>query len=266
VARVTIQAFLQTFLHLSGMTGTAREGAREFSALYRLGLVVVPPHQPCRRRELPPQVFDTRAEKWTAVLAAVSDSLKRRRPVLVGTRDLHASQELSDCLLRAAINHQVLTARQEAQEAELVSRAGQPGMVTVSTNIAGRGTDIRLGPGVAEGGGLHVIAADMFDAARIDRQLAGRGGRQGDPSTYQQIFSLEDDLIPTAWDERTAKSKIQRVRQADAPARWRMLQSAQKSLEQQHILARRSLFLADRERIRRNEDMGFDPYLDDSES
>lgn len=266
VAKVTIQAFLRGFEHLSGMTGTAREAAAEFRDCYGMRSVVIPPFRPCRRIEWPVQIEKTRQEKWNAVTAAVREVKSHRRPVLIGTRDLNASEELSDHLRSANIEHQVLTAKQEADEAELISRAGEEGTVTVSTSIAGRGTDIRLGPGVAESGGLHVIAADLFDASRIDRQLAGRAGRQGDPASYQRILSLEDDLLSAAWDFDTCQRRIKRVISSGPPERLALLQSAQKQLERQHTLSRRDLLNRDRERSKRNQELGFDPYLDDAES
>jgi len=266
VAQITVQAFLRKFEHLSGMTGTARESSGEFSQVYRLDTVVIPPFRPCRRTELAAQVYKTRAEKWNAVVAAVRHSNMLGRPVLVGTRDLQASEEISSRLNEFAIRHQVLTARQEEQESQLVAAAGQNGMVTVSTNIAGRGTDIRLEEGVEELGGLHVIAADLFDAARIDRQLAGRGGRQGSPSTYQQILSLEDDVLSAAWEDSERLKRVRRVINQQMSEKCRLLQQAQRILEQRHARARYSLLKYDRERIKRHRELGFDPYLDDPES
>ena len=266
VAKVTVQAFLRGFEHLSGMTGTAMEAAAEFRESYGLRCTVVPPHSPSKRKELFPQVMDTRSEKWRTITSVVRDMQQRNRPVLIGTRDLNASEELSEQLRSAQIEHQVLTAKQELDEAELISLAGQPGTVTVSTSIAGRGTDIRLGPGVKEAGGLHVIAADLFDAARIDRQLAGRGGRQGDPATYQQILSLEDELLFAAWDQETCQARVQRAHATDTAGRLKFHRAAQAYLERQHRLARRDLLVRDRDRTKRNQELGFDPYLDDSES
>lgn len=266
VANVTVQAFLRGFEHLSGMTGTAIEAAAEFRESYGLRCVVVQSHSPSRRKELFPQVLDTRSEKWQTITSAIRDMQQRNRPVLVGTQNLNASDELSDHLRLANIEHQVLTAKQEANEAELISQAGEPGMVTVSTSIAGRGTDIRLGPGVKEAGGLHVIAADLFDASRIDRQLAGRGGRQGDPATYQQILSLEDELLFSAGDIENCRARILRSQSGDMNERLKLHRAAQANLERQHRAARRDLLVRDRERTKRNQELGFDPYLDDAES
>ena len=156
----------------------------------------------------------------------------------------------------------MLTARQEADEADLISRAGDEGAVTVSTSIAGRGTDIKLGQGVANLGGLHVIAADLFDASRIDRQLAGRGGRQGDPATYQKILSLEDDLFESAWGPAVSRRRIGRVISGRLEEKLVLHQMAQSYLEREHALARRELLKFDREQTSRHQKLGFDPYLD----
>ena len=263
VAKVTVQAFLRGFQHLSGMTGTAREAKSELRDCYEMGNVVIPPYKPCVRHELPVNVTNTRQEKLTAIVSSVQQMKRLGRPVLIGTRDLNASEELSQNLFAAGIEHQVLTAKQEADEALLISRAGIAGTVTVSTSIAGRGTDIQLGQGVAESGGLHVIAADLFDASRVDRQLAGRAGRQGDPATYQKILSLEDELLQAAWDPVTSQNKIKRVRKSSPDSRLALLTSAQKLIEREHTLARRDLLIQDRDRTKRLDEFGFNPYLDD---
>lgn len=266
VAKITVQAFLRDFEHLSGMTGTAQEDSDDFRRSYGLRIVEVPPFQPCRRQVLPPQVLDTRSEKWDIIKREIEDMRSAGRPVLIGTRDLNASEELSGRLSESHIPHQVLTARQEAIEAELIAGAGQAGMVTVSTSIAGRGTDIRLGPGVAAKGGLHVIAADLFDSSRIDRQLAGRGGRQGDPATYRCILSLEDGLLDAAWDLRTLDRKRQRVLSGRIEQKLDLLRSAQKEVERQDSRLRGALLRSDRERSKRHVELGFDPCLDDCET
>lgn len=266
VAKVTIQAFLRGFEHLSGMTGTAMESRAEFRESYGLSCSVVSPHVPSQRRTLAPQVFNTRSEKWRTITQIVQEMGRTNRPVLIGTRDLSASEELSSHLSAAKISHQVLTAKQEKNEAELIALAGQSGAVTVSTSIAGRGTDIQLDTGVKLSGGLHVISADLFDSSRIDRQLAGRGGRQGDPATYQQILSLEDELLRAAWDEERYRSLVSSVADANVNEKMKLHQSAQALLERRHRAARRDLLVRDREKTKRNRELGFDPYLDDSES
>jgi preprotein translocase subunit SecA len=195
VARITYQRFFRRYLWLAGMTGTAQEVANELWSVYRLPTVRVPTNRPVRRTYSSLQVYATEAEKWAAIVERVAQLHLDGVPVLIGTRSVVASEHLSELLTRAGIVHQLLNARQDQQEAEIVADAGQGGRVTVATNMAGRGTDIRLGPGIAEKGGLHVIATELHESARIDRQLYGRCGRQGDPGRAEAIVSLEDELI-----------------------------------------------------------------------
>lgn len=263
-AQITVQALLRKFEHLSGMTGTAWESRKEFTRLYRLRTVVVPPFRPCQRRELETKVFNTRREKWDEIVAIVSRSAANGRPVLIGTRDLRASRELSSQLSEQRISHQLLTAEHVEQEAELIAAAGRKGMVTVSTNIAGRGTDIRLDADAEQLGGLEVIASDMFDAARIDRQLAGRAGRQGAPGTYQKILSLEDDLLTAAWELDEVRQVTRCAAGWSSSAKHRLQRQAQRELEHRHAQARWALLLQDRERTRRLEELELDPCLDDA--
>ncbi|MEO8629296.1 MAG: preprotein translocase subunit SecA [Betaproteobacteria bacterium] len=195
VARMTYQRFFRRYIWIAGMTGTAREVRSELWSVYRLPVVRVPTNRPVERQYLPIEVHATETEKWRAIVARVAALYRNRKPVLIGTRSVAASERLSALLDQASIPHQLLNARQDKQEAEIVAQAGQPGRVTVATNMAGRGTDIVLGAGVAELNGLHVIATELHESARIDRQLFGRCGRQGDPGTAQAIVSLEDELI-----------------------------------------------------------------------
>jgi preprotein translocase subunit SecA len=195
LARISYQQFFRRYLRLAGMTGTAREVTRELWAVYRLNTVVIPTRKPLRRRARGTRVFTTQASKWKAVVERVEGLHRCSRPVLVGTCSVAASEHLSRLLAEQGLPHQVLNAHQDADEARIVAEAGQPGRVTVATNMAGRGTDIRLGPGVAESGGLHVIATQRNEARRIDRQLFGRCGRQGDPGSFEAILSLEDDPV-----------------------------------------------------------------------
>jgi preprotein translocase subunit SecA len=194
VARMTYQRFFRRYLRLAGMTGTAREIAPELWSVYRLPVVKVPTNRPVKRRDLGEAVYATTAEKWRAVVARLRELNQTGRPVLVGTRSVGASEELSRLLAAAGLKHQLLNARQDKEEAEIVARAGQVGGITVATNMAGRGTDIKLGKGVEAVGGLHVIATELHESRRIDRQLFGRCGRQGDPGFFEVILSLEDEL------------------------------------------------------------------------
>jgi len=203
LARITYQRFFRRYLHLAGMTGTGKEVAPELWAVYRLKSSMIPPHRPSQRVYYPPRLFRTQAEKWQAVVeSAQYEALERGRPVLIGTRSVEASERLSGLLTAAGLCHQVLNARQDAEEACLVAAAGQAGCLTVATNMAGRGTDIKLGHGVAGQGGLHIILTEFSEAGRIDRQFYGRAGRQGDPGSAEAIVALDDELFQTyvpAW-------------------------------------------------------------------
>jgi preprotein translocase subunit SecA len=194
-ARVSFQRFFRLYTRLSGMTGTAREAAGEFWQIYNLPIVVVPPNRPCIRRQLPDVVLATERAKWARIASEIRTLHETGRPILVGTRSVQASEHLSQMLATRRLRCQVLNAVRHKEEAQIVAGAGQPGQITISTNMAGRGTDIKLGRGVAELGGLHVIAAERNESSRIDRQLYGRCGRQGDPGSSQAIVSLEDELI-----------------------------------------------------------------------
>jgi preprotein translocase subunit SecA len=197
LARITYQRFFRRYLWLSGMTGTAQEVAGELWNVYRLPTATIPTHRPLQRQCYGEQLFGTANEKWTAVVERIKELRRQQRPVLVGTRSVAASELLSAKLTEASIGHVVLNARQDKEEAAVVAKAGEAGRVTVATNMAGRGTDIKLQPRVAEAGGLHVLATERHEAARIDRQLYGRTGRQGDRGSHETIMSIEDDLIAT---------------------------------------------------------------------
>jgi len=195
LARLSFQRFFRFFSKLSGMTGTASESAAEFWRVYRLPVVRIPPNRPCMRVEHPARVLPSLEAKWEAVLAEVRERHARGQPVLIGTRSIAISELLSTKLNALGLPHRLLNALRDREEAAIVASAGQAGRITIATNMAGRGTDIRLGPGVAQNGGLHVIGTDLHDSRRVDRQLYGRAGRQGDPGSAQAFVSLEDDLL-----------------------------------------------------------------------
>ncbi|HZP92259.1 MAG TPA: preprotein translocase subunit SecA [Burkholderiales bacterium] len=197
LARISYQRFFRRYVHLSGMTGTAAEVADELWAVYRLRVAKVPTHRPVRRMRFPDLVFGSAEAKWKAVVAETERLHRAGRPVLIGTRSVAASEHLASLFDGAGLPYQLLNARQDKLEAEIIARAGEPGRITVATNMAGRGTDIKLMAGVAERGGLHVISAELNDSARIDRQLYGRGARQGDHGSCQGILAMEDDLVAT---------------------------------------------------------------------
>ena len=195
LARISYQRFFRRYLRIAGMTGTAREVARELWSVYRLPVVTIPTNRPVLRRRISDRVYLTADAKWAAIVNTLRQLHAEGRPVLVGTRSVSASEHLSELLKAADLPHQVLNARQDQEEAGVIATAGSRGRITVATNMAGRGTDIRLGPDVAGLGGLHVIATERHDSRRIDRQLFGRGGRQGDPGSFESIVSLEDEIV-----------------------------------------------------------------------
>ncbi len=195
LARLTYQRFFQRYHLLAGMTGTAREVKRELWHVYKLHVVKIPAHKRPVRKQLPTRFFLTREEKFTAILQSVKALQANGRPVLIGTPVLEISEKLSSLFRRHDLECRVLNALQDGEEAAIIARAGQKGQLTVATNMAGRGTDIKLGQGVAEAGGLHVIATEMHSARRIDRQLFGRCGRQGDPGSCQLFVSLDDEIF-----------------------------------------------------------------------
>ncbi len=195
IARITYQRFFKRYLWLAGMTGTAQEVAGELWSVYGLAVRRIPTNRPVQRRYLPDQVYSTAAEKWRAVVERIAHVNAQGRPILVGTRSVAASEHLSELLEHAGLQHRLLNARQDKDEAEIVAVGGEKGAITVATNMAGRGTDIKLGEGVRERGGLHVIATELHEAARVDRQLFGRCGRQGDPGSVEAYLSLEDELL-----------------------------------------------------------------------
>ncbi len=194
-ARISFQRFFRMYHKLSGMTGTAAEAASEFWQIYRLPVVRIPTNRPCIRKNLPMLTLLTEERKWARITQEIRRIHEAGRPILIGTRSVRASELLSRLLTAEKLDHQVLNAIYHRQEAQIVAEAGQRGRITVATNMAGRGTDIKLGRGVAQRGGLHVIAAESNESARIDRQLFGRGARQGDPGSAQGIFSLEDETV-----------------------------------------------------------------------
>ena len=248
LARISYQRFFRRYLHLAGMTGTATEVANELWAVYRLHVVPIPTNQPLDRQGWPARVFPTAREKWDAVVDRISHLYEHGRPVLVGTRSVAASEHLSRLLTVAGLPHRVLNARQDQEEAEIIAQAGQRGQITVATNMAGRGTDILLGPGVRELGGLHVIATERHEARRIDRQLFGRSGRQGDPGSYESFASLEDEIL-SAFLASPAGRLIRRSLNFDA-IKGRKLREflatlAQRVAERKHFHIRRNLLKFD---------------------
>jgi preprotein translocase subunit SecA len=243
-ATITIQNYFRLYEKLAGMTGTAETEAAEFHDIYRLDVLPMPNNRPNQRIDENDQVFKTRREKFNAVIEKIKEAHEKGQPVLCGTASVEASQTLARMLQRAKIPHSVLNAKFHEQEAEIISQAGQPGSVTVSTNMAGRGTDIKLGKGVPEVGGLFVIGTERYESRRVDRQLRGRCARQGDPGRSQFFISFEDDLMRNFAAAGRMTSMMERFGMKDGEAlehSWlnRSVETAQKRVEQRNYTWRK---------------------------
>jgi len=243
LATITIQNYFRLYDKLAGMTGTAETEAQEFHDIYKLGVLVIPTNKPVRRTDRNDSVYKTRREKYTAVLHEIQEIHGQGRPILVGTISVEVSEHLSRMLARAGIVHNVLNAKYHQKEAEIVARAGQRGSVTIATNMAGRGTDIKLGPGIPDLGGLHVLATERHEARRIDRQLRGRCARQGDPGSSHFFISLEDDLMRLFGSDRIVKVMervgLEEGQELEHPLLNRSIQQAQKRVEQHNFQIRK---------------------------
>jgi preprotein translocase subunit SecA len=244
LATITIQNYFRLYQKLAGMTGTAETEAAEFHDIYKLDVNVIPTNRPVRRKDHNDRIYKTRREKYNSVINEIKDCHVRQQPILVGTVSVEASELLSRMLKREKIPHNVLNAKFHMQEAEIVARAGQPGTVTISTNMAGRGTDIKLGLGVPELGGLHVIGTERHEARRIDRQLRGRCARQGDPGSSRFYVSFEDDLMRNfgAADRMTRIMERFGLEEGqELEHRWlnKSVETAQKRVEQRNYLIRK---------------------------
>ncbi len=250
LARITYQRLFRRYLRLAGMTGTAAEVAPELEAIYGLKVVRIPTNRPVRRSDHGLRLHASSVQKWEGVAEAIEKEQRSGRPVLIGTRSVGASEELDAVLTARGLPHVVLNARQDGEEAGIVARAGELGSVTVATNMAGRGTDIKLGPGVAQRGGLHVILTEFHESKRIDRQLFGRCGRQGDPGSFAAIVGLDDDIF------RKHAASLARLLAARCAGRTQPLQgwspsllrnAAQASAERVNSQARRATLDMDRQ-------------------
>lgn len=250
MARMTYQRLFRRYRLLSGMTGTAREISAELWEVYDLKVARIPTHRPSRRRVLPDVVLPTADMRWQATARLTRALAARGVPVLIGTRSVKASLEASEALHRLRVPHRVLNAVDEKAESDIVAGAGEAGRVTVATNMAGRGTDIVLGPGVAERGGLHVIMTERHEAGRIDRQLAGRCARQGDPGCVIVMLSMEDSLLQDAGLPRRVALANRLLRSGWAMPARRLIMACQRLAETRHARIRRDL-------LRSDEDMDF---------
>jgi preprotein translocase subunit SecA len=210
------------------------------------------------------RVFGMTEQKWAAIVDEIAEMNEQGRPVLIGTRSIDKSEHLSKLLNERGIDHQVLNAKKIAEEAEIIVRAGLKGKVTVSTNMAGRGTDIKIPEEIKEIGGLHVICTEMHDSARIDRQLIGRCGRQGDPGTYRQYLALDDDLLKSGLGPKKSK-KLKELGERNGgqvEGVVRLFRKAQRKVERRHFRDRKKMMYFEKERKKIQRQMGQDPYLD----
>ncbi len=245
LATVTLQNYFRMYEKLAGMTGTAETEAEEFWHIYKLDVIVIPTHKPMIRIDYPDVVYKTENGKFKAVINEIIEAHKRGQPVLVGTTSIEKNERLSEMLNRKGIKHELLNAKNHAREAEIIALAGQKGAVTVATNMAGRGTDIVLGPGVPELGGLYVIGTERHESRRIDNQLRGRSGRQGDPGMSRFFVSLEDDLMRIfgsdkikVFMDKVGMSEDERV---EHPWLTKSIERAQKTVEGHNFSIRKHL-------------------------
>ena len=245
LATITLQNYFRLYKKLAGMTGTAETEAGEFFQIYKLDVVVIPTNVPIVREDRDDMVYRTKREKLNAVIEEIQQLRNEGRPVLVGTTSVEVSETISKLLKRSGVPHNVLNAKQHAREAEIVSHAGLQGAVTIATNMAGRGTDIKLGPGVREAGGLHILGTERHESRRIDRQLRGRAGRQGDPGSTQFYLSLEDDLMRLFGSDRIAgimqKLGLQEGEVIKHSMITKSVERAQKKVEENNFATRKRL-------------------------
>ena len=269
-ARITLQSYFRLYRHVAGMTGTAWSARHELKNVYGRRVTVIPTNRPCLRVGLPPRIFATMSAK----LAAVANEVKRRhecgQPTLIGTPSVSASESLGRLITAHQLQHQVLNALHHEKEAEYMSRAGEPEMLTIATNMAGRGTDIHVGTEARLRGGLHVIATEMHSSCRIDRQLVGRAARQGDPGSFQFFLSLEDELFDCL-PPRVRNSYRRRARpdvngELSSQAWFPVFRRTQRHLERLHLRNRRDLLRQEKQRAVRYRQIGLDPCLELTEA
>ena len=245
LASITFQNYFRMYDKLSGMTGTADTEAVEFAQIYGLEVSMIPSNRPMIRKDMPDLIYRTRREKMQAIIQAIKELHATGQPVLVGTISIETSELISQLLKRDGVPHSVLNAKHHAQEAEIVAQAGQAGKVTIATNMAGRGTDIKLGEGVIELGGLHILGTERHESRRIDNQLRGRSGRQGDPGSSRFYLSLEDDLMRLFGSDRLSglmqKLGMQEGEPIENAMVSRAIENAQKRVEGHHFEIRKTL-------------------------
>ena len=247
------------------MTGTAYTSASEFKKIYGMGVTVIPTNRKRQRKELPVKYFPTEQAKLDEIASDVKTIHELGRPILIGTRSIAQSETVSRALANLEVPHDVLNARQIEREAEIVENAGLKARVTVATNMAGRGTDIKIDDEVRELGGLHVIGTEMHESGRIDQQLYGRCGRQGDPGTVQLYISAEDKLLESAFGKQKA-DRIRKMAKIRGRRYWiRLFEKAQQKVENQHYRSRKILMFNEKQLAKSQKEMGLDPILDNFE-
>ncbi|NOY73057.1 MAG: prepilin peptidase [Gammaproteobacteria bacterium] len=251
LARMSFQSFFNRYLLLSGMTGTAREISSELKEIYALNVITVPAHKSIKRKYAGHLIYSNNNAKYAAILDTVRLLYKKRKPVLLGTRSVEESEKVALLLTESGIVNQILNAKQDRQEAEKIAQAGQPGQVTVATNMAGRGTDIILSNEARKLGGLHIIIIEQNDSARIDRQLTGRCARQGDPGHYQFIVSLDDRLFTQVYSPFSLKYIVKLTNKKSKIPSWigvYLVSRAQRKIEKNHQTLRKKLLKTDLKR------------------
>ena len=263
-ASITIQSFFRRYKMFGGMTGTAWTSRREFARVYKKRVVRIPTHRPVLRRQMPPAVFANTQQKFVAVAESARRMIERGRPVLIGTRSVAKSELLAAQLEQCGLPYQILNAKLLAREADIVAQAGLSATITIATNMAGRGTDIRLSPDVRAAGGLHVILTEAHESQRIDWQLIGRGSRQGDPGSFQIMVALDDEILETGFGKPRAQrllARYWRARPEQLTRLFSLFGRAQRRTERRHLTDRLIVLRHDFEKKKSHFAMGQDPYL-----
>lgn len=261
-AKITVQSFVSRFPHIGGMTGTAYSSRKEFKKIYHMGVEVIPTNRKIQRVDLPVKYCFSEQEKFECVVRDTKEINETGRPVLIGTRSIAKSVQVSQLLTKAGVVHEVLNAREVERESEIIENAGGKGCVTVATNMAGRGTDIKIGDDVRELGGMHVVGTEMHESSRIDQQLFGRCGRQGDPGTVQLYIAAEDLLLESAYGKQKAE-KYRKAGKTRKASYWiSLFIKAQQKVENQHYRSRRILMYNEKMLAKSQREMGLDPILD----
>jgi len=273
-AKVTVQSFVSRFPHIAGMTGTAYSSRKEFKKIYHMGVTVIPTNKPPMRNDLPTKYFFSEQEKFENVVQDTIEIHNTGRPILIGTRSIAKSHQVSQLLKKYNVPHEVLNAREIEREADIIASAGRWGRITVATNMAGRGTDVKIGGDedseegrrerekIIELGGMHVIGTEMHESSRIDQQLFGRCGRQGDPGSVQLYIAAEDKLLESAFGKQTAE-RYRKTGKTRTASYWlQLFKRSQQKVESQHYRSRRILMYNEKQLAKSQREMGLDPILD----